>query len=1174
MDYNFIEPKTELPKKIKEQQEKIKELLGKVEDFHGFPNTTYYILPHFMGNYLILYKLAPPDKIPYDELPLARRVGHMLAVPLVGYPLEYCEGVKFLDSNLKETLKSRPLCKSVPHGKSVKYIRVRKHEAKEFDYLEKLDFFQRNFFEGPWLYYQTRVKTGKRRPKDIEHPSFKSARLVKFHPALGKMDVVEVNDLKQDDEKRVLFIPVKWTDYEIARNSESLDPRFTEKLKTDILEINRPYLQIKFDELIQNEFPYQEQGGKSLKSVIITNDYISFDIEITTKGRVAYLMKYAFKRYVKTTGYIEKQWFKKDHFLFFPLFNVKRKYYEDPADHTLADTNRFKRVVRFNPKIEEIKWYFSKPTSKLKWVRDLGHEAVGLLNKALEEADKSSKNKIKIVLNKSGADKDLGDIRYNILNLILIESINSKQFRWGSNIANPITGEVVSATANVWVNYHISDYIDIVRNYIRFRVYSPAWKMKPFSPETVEFIYENANHLQCGDLSREPLGISPFLHEKINSLCTEVSDFINTQGQLTFHPKTSSLDDDDIVSSCAQKLARERILHSILHNMLHSLGLEDITSASTDSENFYKNNAEIKALFGKSTQTEMTTKSHPDPPQYSSVMDYVDLEYPVLTVPGKLDIAALRFLYFDKVEKADGSFLHVPSGADRDPNNPQKTILETFISSMDTDNDSNNPQKTTQDTTVFRKKHFKNYKICGWVSDHPLFCRKEADYGVNLFETVINSICKSHNHFLSKRNRYDGKDTKKYISLSGQIRILHVIWKEYRDNILASQGKSILDYSFLNPNHIEKYNKAIEIAKESPDIKPYYMIRRPIFDYFKRAAFAPAKHCIYRESSEGEDKFRYKAVALENIEEKILLQHSENSEQEKEVLINCKSPVVKAWIKGELVAEVGFFGKERRYLIRANKQTELVDEEQAFKSTLSNAVSRFDEDILEEPEFGAEYYKEWLAYITEGIDLNPYIDREAITDPHTPRDIQFNRVLSYKIDTEKDIVDYPFDHLWSFRQENIEQYGKQLEEHYSNPETIKLLSLYFSHRAFSLTDLRDYTKSISSHPGLHDMEIPFLIQAYKEYEEKTKNQKQDMTFEQFIQTHPAVLYHPKHSLFLLPYMNEEINVMSRLFRRYNEFSKDITEYEANIKPEEKNTKDYNEIEDKKAFTEIILETYK
>ena len=73
LDYTVEEPKTT-------EQNILKRLLGKVEKFNGFPNTEYYILPKFLGGYLILYKLAPPDKIPYDELPLARRIGNMLAV--------------------------------------------------------------------------------------------------------------------------------------------------------------------------------------------------------------------------------------------------------------------------------------------------------------------------------------------------------------------------------------------------------------------------------------------------------------------------------------------------------------------------------------------------------------------------------------------------------------------------------------------------------------------------------------------------------------------------------------------------------------------------------------------------------------------------------------------------------------------------------------------------------------------------------------------------------------------------------------------------------------------------------------------------------------------------------------------------------------------------------------
>ena len=1142
MDYKIIEPKTE-------QQKVLKKLLGEVRDFKGFPNTDYYILPHFLGNYLILYKLGPPDKIPYDELPIAKRIGGMLAVPLVGYPVEYCQAVKFLDSNLRETLKSRPLCKGVKPNKPVKYIRLWAHSKQVFQYLKKLDFFQRNFFEGQWFHFRTLVRSSNNRKSEIEHTSFKSARLVEFHPSLGKMDVVEMYNLKEDDEERVLFIPVKWTDYEIAKDSENLDSHFSERLREDIHEVTRPYLEIKFDELINNEFEYQEKGGKSLKSVVITEDYIRFDIEITTKGKVAFMMKYAFKRYTENPDYMEKQWFKKDNFLFFPMSKIKRKYYEKLTDHTLTDANRFQRVVRFNPKSKEIKWYFSKQTTPLKWIRDLGHEAVDLLNKSLQKAGRDSDYKIKMVLDQSGADKEIGDIRYNVLNLILSEGETPEQFRLGRNIVNPLTGEVISAAANVWVNLILENYISIVRRYIRFRVYPPAWKMKPFSKDMVTFIHENVetNNLQCGDLSHEPLGVTPFLHEKINSVCKNVSAFIkDQQGKGVFHPKDSSLQDEEIVGSCVQKLAREKILQSILHSMLHSLGLEDMKSASADSENFYKTN-EIKKLFGKSA-SEMTTKSHPDLPQYSSVMDYMDFEYPVLPVPGKLDIAALRFIYFDKVDlKQEGGVLKVPSGADRDPKNPQKSILEAA------------------DAAGYKKGDFKEYKICGWDQKHPLFCQRN-DYGVSPLEVVVNGICKHNNYLVSTRNRYDGKKVEIEDEFPLSIRASYNKWADYRDDILAEQGKSTFDYSFLNPDHIKEYNQIMESTKDIPEIKPYYKVRHPVFDYFKRVAFAPAKYCVYKEKSDKEGEFHYSAVALENIEGKILRQYPENSAKEDEVFMNCESRIVKDWVgeNKKLVTEVGFFGKDRRYFIRPNEKTDSIDEKTAFQNQLGSFFNLFYNIVHEEPDLGAKYYSEWLAYVMEGIDLNPYIDRDAIRDSDTPRDILLKRVLSYEIDTMKMKV-VSFNNLWFFREYGIKLYREKMENNYSNIESLQLFPSHFSYRAFSLTDLRDYVESVPAHPNLHDSEIPFLIQAYEEYESR-EDQQEDISFSSFIQTHPAVLYRSDASLFLLPYVDEESNVMAKLFRQYNEFSKCVDEQEAD-------TGTCDEIESKRAFMKFILDTY-
>ena len=221
----------------------------------------------------------------------------------------------------------------------------------------------------------------------------------------------------------------------------------------------------------------------------------------------------------------------------------------------------------------------------------------------------------------------MGDIRYNILNLIVTKGgSNSGLFGLGPNVANPITGEVISATANIWVSNILESYINIVRRYVRFHVYPPAWKIRP-----------------------ELFGVTNFLHEKNQSGCPLVSAFIKKHRNSKFHPDNAPLQDKEAVSDCAMSLAQPKILSTTLHEMLHGFAQRHIFSASADRENFYKNYEEIKRIFGEDIFVD-SSSSHPHPPQSSSLMDYFDLEFPILSVPGKLDIAALRFIYFDRVE--------------------------------------------------------------------------------------------------------------------------------------------------------------------------------------------------------------------------------------------------------------------------------------------------------------------------------------------------------------------------------------------------------------------------------------------------------------------------------------------------------------------------------------------
>ena len=83
------------------------------------------------------------------------------------------------------------------------------------------------------------------------------------------------------------------------------------------------YFKIKFDDLVENEIEYT--GEKTLKNVLITDNYFSFNVEIAYKDKGAYLVKFAFfkKPVNESADYVPKQWFEKDSTLFFPVFSEK-----------------------------------------------------------------------------------------------------------------------------------------------------------------------------------------------------------------------------------------------------------------------------------------------------------------------------------------------------------------------------------------------------------------------------------------------------------------------------------------------------------------------------------------------------------------------------------------------------------------------------------------------------------------------------------------------------------------------------------------------------------------------------------------------------------------------------------------------------------------------------------
>ncbi len=89
---------------------------------------------------------------------------------------------------------------------------------------------------------------------------------------------------------------------------------------------------------------------------------------------------------------------------------------------------------------------------------------------------------------------------------------------------------------------------------------------------------------------------------------------------------------------------------TLIHEVGHNLGLRHNFGGSEDKENFYT----VEELAAKGVES---TWGAP----YSSMMEYTKSEITSLRVPGKYDVAALRYAYAGKVELADGSLVNAPA---------------------------------------------------------------------------------------------------------------------------------------------------------------------------------------------------------------------------------------------------------------------------------------------------------------------------------------------------------------------------------------------------------------------------------------------------------------------------------------------------------------------------------
>ena len=1121
-----------------DDQKLLLDLLGEVE-FKGLRDKVYHIVPHLQNNYLILYRLSAPEDLPYNELPLSVKVGNKVAVPLVGYRIKYCVAEQKVNPNTNEkTGQKRSKCDNVSKA-SAKYISLDKNQKDVFHYLPKQDNFPNNFFDGEWFFVSTIIESSVK--SMIGDHVFSSAKLVKFKREGDSLKLVDatINKLKkklnitlsESDELASFFIPVKWKEYEMERDSDVIKYFREREVAPERVDKDKANFEIKYEEIIKDlETDLVEmiksvigadnaasiQITASLGSPVITDDYFSFVIKVVS-NYINLKKKYTFKKAIENPYYIEKQWFETDSNKYFPSFFVSILP-DNLNGVSLTQIQSFDRVTRFDPgssssSVKVIKWYFSKQTLSNEWVRDFGRKAVDYWNTVFQEAGKGSNYQIRIVLDES-ADRELGDIRYNIINLVVSPKSSGTLFGYGPRIANPITGEILSATANVWVSTIVNRYIGLIRQYIRFQIDPPKWKLLLESP-----------------------GVTDFIHEKIRKLCPKVRNLIEDEkgkGRILHHGKPV-LDDKELREECAYKMAEVDILNTLLHEMGHGFGYRHLFSASADKNNFYESYGEMRNIFGEDI-LEDSTDSYLSPAQFSSVMDYAHPYFPGLTVPGKYDIAITKFLYFDKMDLVGGGTVDIPAGAVVNDNNKPKEILE-----------------------VVGNKKIKKYKACGGKKELVDVDKEDPlcfplDYGVTPVEVVENTIRAIQDDIILYYSKfYDDRGNEKIelpnINLSNIIRPYNE-WMRQLTIFINSVEKNISDYSFENEEDVHEYLEWIETKRDiDDDFKAYYEVRQPIFDFYKKMFFLPVKQCVYQKGDG-----TYQAVALDIIRTELLDKYSR---YDNKILRDCESEVAKEWAElkevGRFVTEVGLPNTTKSYVLNATSGDRF-DELSIFFTTRIGSI--WSDNIIDplavvfsnDPEFAKELITEQMNTLLKGMDLNPYLsdaDKEKLDGEELPRFLSYkiemmtNVVLHRRRGRQEDTaVEVYFWPLLMKKQLFVSNYIDRELDRSSDRETLRKIQKKHGKRIIQLNsvDVKGLLDTMA------DNNIPSIIKINEEYGDiKSDN----ISLLGFLKEHPAICVNAGETQMLIPYdiftgisydSSKEDNNYAKICRKFNEYN--------------------------------------
>ena len=803
------------------------------EEFTGNLKTKYHIIFKTLGNYLVLFKATQnlndlPD-IERTSLKALRnneirdydssnkKEGDFYMVPFIGYPITYCQAKSLTNSKGERTFEST--CEE-SLSQNTKYVKVNPNNKQNYKYLNKLkkDLFPSNYFEGEWYFSEGPIETPTREAEQAPY----NAYLVTMEKEQGQLNLKDMSgDVEYRNRRTLGEIPVKWRDFEINKKGNHQFEDFGEKEKDRNDPITRPYAQIDFRGMKESQ-----PAIVDLIDLTISPDYFSYIQKITINDPSSPLQGKTIKKKtsflraktVDTTGFIPRRWFINDNKNIFGYLWVSPQDEGQRAEVTESERLEQYRMIRFNTslnteketktKTKTIEWHFSKNSTKDIEYREVAQKAVDIYNQAFKHITQDSDKKIEIKLAKKNGEyieKDLGDLRYNIINLVKATDLSGIGYGLlgvAPSYVNPDTGQIIGTTANIFIHTQEETFDKEIRAYIRYEIFQKERRTKK----------ENQIHV-----------LSPFLREQIQKKCPEVNNFIQQIKKAQVAPR-AELSDKQIIISCGKKLTKQALLGLILHEMGHSFGLGHNFKASVDKKNYYGYSSENNSIDKTKTEREIKTifphvKSVEETAHFSSVMDYGKHSHPELTVLGKYDLAALRYLYLEEIELKNGSKISLKINPDP---NQQKPLTARLIQNrknyMHCDDSlqikealcyphdyGSTPAEIAEDDILYLKRSLNKIRY-RYDLDEELYLLNSSIFPAN--PTVSNRLAVTIS-----------------ISLSRSA-LLYNKWEELKNNYLESLHLSDQFHYVLNDQKsIDEYKSLLKKGLNNKEYALYYPVR-------------------------------------------------------------------------------------------------------------------------------------------------------------------------------------------------------------------------------------------------------------------------------------------------------------------------------------------------------------